>query len=141
MGKLQKDLRFVLSLQQDVRPEFAVLFLALNPNPPMDGARIAEGGEEVTDATVRTRIRVDWRLEGGLPALLGAPMAAYNGFGERDGGIGHGKTHSWTGLARVGGEVESVAEVHRQDGRGSARNRARARLNWFPKASAGADAK
>ena len=30
VGKLQKDLRFVLPLQQDVRPEFAVLFLALN---------------------------------------------------------------------------------------------------------------
>ena len=32
---------------------------------------------------------------------------------------------------RVGGEVESVADGRRQDGRGSARNRARARLNWF----------
>ena len=96
----------------------------------MDGARIAEGGEEVTDATVRTRIRVDWRLAGGLPALLGAPMAACNGCGERDGGIGHGETHSRTDLARVVGEVESVADVRRQDGRGSARNRARAPLNW-----------
>ena len=30
---------------------------SLSPNPPMDGARIAEGGEEVTDATVRARNR------------------------------------------------------------------------------------
>ena len=69
----------------------------LNPNPPMDGARIAEGGEEVTDATVRARIRVDWRLAGGLSALLGVLIAACDGCGERDGGIGHGKKHSRTG--------------------------------------------
>ena len=35
----------------------------------------------------------------GLPALLGAPMAGCNCCGERDGGIGHGKTHSRTELA------------------------------------------
>ena len=70
---------------------------ALTPNPPMDGARIAEGGEEVTDATVRARIRVDWRLAGGLSALLGVLIAACDGCGERDGGIGHGKKHSRTG--------------------------------------------
>ena len=69
----------------------------LIPNPPMDGARIAEGGEEVTDATVRARIRVDWRLAGGLSALLGVLIAACDGCGERDGGIGHGKKHSRTG--------------------------------------------
>ena len=40
---------------------------------------------------------------GGLQALLGAPMAAYSGCGEGDGGIGHGKRRSRTGLARVGG--------------------------------------
>ena len=38
-------------------------------------------------------------------ALLGTPMAAYSGCGERDGGIGHGKMRSRTGLARVGGDV------------------------------------
>ena len=69
----------------------------VTPNPPMDGARIAEGGEEVTDATVRARIRVDWRLAGGLSALLGVLIAACDGCGERDGGIGHGKKHSRTG--------------------------------------------
>ena len=68
-----------------------------SPNPPMDGARIGEGGEEVTDATVRARIRVDWRLAGGLSALLGVLIAACDGCGERDGGIGHGKKHSRTG--------------------------------------------
>ena len=71
--------------------------LRVSPNPPMDGARIAEGGEEVTDATVRARIRVDWRLAGGLSALLGVLIAACDGCGERDGGIGHGKKHSRTG--------------------------------------------
>ena len=71
--------------------------LIVNPNLPMDGARIGEGGEEVTDATVRARIRVDWRLAGGLSALLGVLIAACDGCGERDGGIGHGKKHSRTG--------------------------------------------
>ena len=37
-------------------------------------------------------------------------MAACSGCGERDGGIGHGKTHSRTGLERVGGDVGSVAD-------------------------------
>ena len=53
----------------------------------MDGVRTAEGGEGVTGAIIRARIRVDGRLGGGLQALLGAPMAAYSGCGERDGGI------------------------------------------------------
>ena len=57
----------------------------------MDGVRTAEGGEGVTGAMIRARIWVDGRLAGGLQALLGAPMAAYSGCGERDGGIGHGK--------------------------------------------------
>ena len=52
---------------------------------------------------VRARIRVDGRLAGGLQALLGAPMAVCRGCGEGDGGIGHGKRRSRTGLARVGG--------------------------------------
>ena len=100
----------------------------------MDGVRTAEGGEGVTGAMIRARIWVDGRLAGGLQALLGAPMAAYSGCGERDGGIGHGKRRSRTGLARVCGDVglagESVADGHRQAGSGRARNRARARSNW-----------
>ena len=63
----------------------------------MDGVRTAEGGEGVTGAMIRARIWVDGRLAGGLQALLGAPMAAYSGCGERDGGIGHGKRRSRTG--------------------------------------------
>ena len=57
-------------------------------------------------------------------------MAAYSGCGERDGGIGHDKRRSRTGLARVGGDVGSVEDGHRQAGNGTARNRERAQLNW-----------
>ena len=66
---------------------------------------------------IRARIRVDGRLAGGLQALLGAPMAAYSGCGERKGRIGHGRgargpdwrelagTFSWrTGAVRPGVE-------------------------------------
>ena len=99
----------------------------------MDGVRTAEGGEGVTGAMIRARIWVDGRLAGGLQALLGAPMAAYSGCGERDGGIGHGKRRSRTGLARVCGDVGlaggSVADGRRQAGSGMARSRAGARLN------------
>ena len=64
---------------------------------------------------------------GGLQALWGAPMAAYSDCGERDGGIGHGKRRSRTGLARVCGDVGlaggSVADGRRQAGSGMARSR------------------
>ena len=110
--------------------------LLLIPNPPMDrdGRREDSGrGEGVTGAMIRARIWVDGRLAGGLQALLGAPMAAYSGCGERDGGIGHGKRRSRTGLARVCGDVGlaggSVADGRRQARSGMARSRARARLN------------
>ena len=99
----------------------------------MDGVRTAEGGEGVTGAMIRARTWVDGRLASGLQALLGAPMAAYSGCGERDGGIGHGKRRSRTVLARVCGDVGlaggSVADGRRQAGSGMARSRARARLN------------
>ena len=54
---------------------------------------------------IRARIRVDGKLESDLQALLGTPLAAYSGCGERDGGIGHGERRSRTGLARVCGAV------------------------------------
>ena len=73
--------------------------LYVSPNPPMDGARTGEGGKGVTGAMIRARIRVDGRLAGGLQALLGAPMSACSGCGERDGRIGHGKRRSRTGMA------------------------------------------
>ena len=99
----------------------------------MGGVRTAEGGEGVTGAMIRARIWVDGRLAGGLQAFLGAPMAAYSGCGERDGGIGHSKRRSRTGLARVCRDVGlaggSVADGRRQAGSGMARSRARARLN------------
>ena len=47
-----------------------------------------------------------WGVGGGLQVFLGAPMAAYSGCGERDGGRGHGKRRSRTGLARVCGDVQ-----------------------------------
>ena len=116
--------------------EFAKWTLRISPNPPMDrdGRREDSGrGEGVTGAMIRVRIWVDGRLGGGLQALLGAPMADYSGCGEGDGGIGHGKRRSRTGLARVCGDVGlaggSVADGRRQAGSGMARSRARARLN------------
>ena len=100
----------------------------------MDGVRTAEGGEGVTGAMIRARIWVDGKLAGGLQALLGAPMAAYSGCGERDSGIGHGKRRSRPGLARVCGDVGlaggSVADGLRQAGSGMAHSRAKARLNF-----------
>ena len=61
-------------------------------------------GEGVTDVMLRARIRVDGKLEGDPQALLGAPLVAYSGCGERNGGIGHGERHSHR-VARVGGDV------------------------------------
>ena len=55
---------------------------------------------------LRARIRVDGRFGGGLQALLGAPMAVCDGrWGTRE-DRGHGKRHSRTGVARVGGDVQ-----------------------------------
>ena len=111
----------------------------------MDGVRTAEGGEGVTGAMIRARIWVDGRLAGGLQALLGAPMAAYSGCGERDGGIGHGKRRSRTGLARVCGDVglagESVADgaPSGREWQGAQSGQGTIELG-FPKASAVADA-
>ena len=117
-------------------PDSIAFQLKLSPKPPMDrdGRREDSGrGEGVTGAMIRARIWVDGRLAGGLQALFGAPMAAYSGCGERDGGIGHGKRRWRTGLARDCGDVGlaggSVADGRRQAGSGMARSRARARLN------------
>ena len=69
-------------------------------------------------------------------AFLGAPMAAYSGCGERDGGertrqeaLADRTGASWRGRS-VGADVGSVADGRRQAGSGMARNRARARLNF-----------
>ena len=93
----------------------------ISPNPPMDTDGRCEdtgrGARKLQKAMVRARIRVDGRFGGDLQALWGAPMAAYSGCGEGDGGIGHGRgargpdwrelagTFSWrTGAVRLGGE-------------------------------------
>ena len=111
----------------------------LNRWTGMDGVRTAEGGEGVTGAIIRARIRVDGRLA----AVCRRAMSACSGCGEGDGGIGHGKRRSRTGLARVCGDVGlaggSVADGRRQAGSGMARSRARARLAP-PRASAWEDA-
>ena len=83
-------------------------------------------------AMIRAGIRVDRRLAGGL----GAPMAACSGCDDRNGGRGHNKRRSRTGMARVGEDVQ-LAGRRVSGGRepsgwqgGMARSRARARLNW-----------
>ena len=100
-GPYFKD-RFIYDAATDryVCPEGQWLpFRGFSPNPPMDGARTGEGGKGVTGAMIRARTRVDGRLAGGLQALLGAPMSACSGCGERDGRIGHGKRRSRTRMA------------------------------------------
>ena len=74
----------------------------------MDGVRTVKGGEGVTSAMLRARIRVDGRLAFGQQALLGAPMAVCDGrWGTRE-DRGHGERRSRTGLARVCGDVPDL---------------------------------
>ena len=80
----------------------------------MDGVRTAEGGDRGSYRRDDPGSNLGRREVGGRSAV-GAPMAACSGCGERDGGIGHGKRRSRTGLARVCGgsvcgDVGSVAE-------------------------------
>ena len=92
--------------------------LSLSPNPPMD----TDGRREDTGRGVR-KLQKRWsgldsgrrEVGGGLQVLLGAPMAAYSGCGEGDGGIGHGKGArgpggtgaSWRGRWVSGGRAPS----------------------------------
>ena len=113
-----------------------VFIMGLGPNPPMDrDGRCEESGRG------RGRYRRDDRgLKLGRREVGGRSAGAYGGsdgglewLWEREGGIGHGKRRSGTGLARVCGDVGlaggSVADGRRQAGRGMARSWARARLN------------
>ena len=83
-------------------------------------------------------VRARFRVEGGRclsSVSAGRPCDRLRTLAGRDGGIGHGKAHSRTGLVRVGGGVRLFVEWlrHRrchQAGSGIARSRARARLNW-----------
>ena len=118
------------------RPVPCPTAFVLSPNPPMDrDGRCEESGRG------RGRYRRDDRgLKLGRREVGGRSAGTYGGsdgglewLWEREGGIGHGKRRSGTGLARVSGDVGlaggSVADGRRQAGRGMARSRARARLN------------
>ena len=67
--------------------------------------RTAEGCEGVTGAIYPGLIRVGGRSPGGLQALLGAPMAVYDGPGGQDEDRGHGRNRSRTRVARVCGDI------------------------------------
>ena len=79
--------------------------------PPMDGVRTPEGGWGSYKRDGPGSNLGRWGVGGGLQAFLGAPMAAYSGCGERDGGRGHGKRRSRTGLARVCGDVQFAGRL------------------------------
>ena len=84
---------------------------------------------------IRAPIRVNGKLEGGLQALLGTPVAAYSGCGKRDAGwdtARGARRPDWCELAGTfnwpdGG---SVADGHRQAGSGMARSWAKARRTF-----------
>ena len=100
---------------------------------PIDSVRTAKGGEGVTGAMIRARIRVDGRLEGDLQALWEGA----------DGGLQWLWRARWRDRTRQEALADwagaswrarwvgwgSVAEGRRQAGSGMARSRARARLN------------
>ena len=69
----------------------------------MDGVRTAKGGEGVTGAMIRARIRVDGRLAGGLRRFWGCQWRSAMGAGGQDEDRGHGKKRLRTEMARVGG--------------------------------------
>ena len=82
----------------------------LSPNPPMNGVRTLEGGEEVTDGMVRARIRVDEGLAAVCRRFLGRrwrPTVAV--VSEMAGTLGHWRT----GAVRPG--VEWLATGPRRD--------------------------
>ena len=74
--------------------------------------------------------KLEGRSADGLQSSHGAPMPVS---GSCDAGEGErilSRELSRTGVARVCGDVGSVADVSRQAGSGRARSRARARLDW-----------
>ncbi len=84
---------------------------------------------------IRARIRADGRLAGGLQALLGAPVAACSGCGERNGGTGTARGVRGPGWRELAGtfswpDVGTVADGRRQAGSGMARSRAGARVTF-----------
>ena len=77
----------------------------LSPNPPMDGVRTLPGGEEVTDAMVRARIREDEGLAAVCRRFWGCRCRLTVAVVSEMAGRGHGKRHSRAGLAQVCGDV------------------------------------
>ena len=105
----------------------------------------AEGCEGVTGAIIRGLIRVGGRSPGGLQALLGAPMAVYDGPGGQDEDRGHGRNRSRTRVARVCGDIgcavgSSVADGAVRSGVEMARSRQGATELGFPGPAPGEDA-
>ena len=96
----------------------------------MDGVRTLEGGEAVTDAMVRALIRVGEGLAAVCRRFWGRRWRPAVAVVSEMAGGGDGKRRSRTGLARVCGHVEALADGRRQAGSGIALSRARARLNW-----------
>ena len=94
----------------------------------MDGVRIAAGWVRELQGRWLGSIGVDWRSADGLQSPHRAPMALCGSCDARDGERIRSRELSRTGVARVGGDVGSVADGRRQAGSGMARSRARARV-------------
>ena len=71
----------------------------------MDGVRTLPGGEEVTDAMVRARIREDEGLAAVCRRFWGCRCRLTVAVVSEMAGRGHGKRHSRAGLAQVCGDV------------------------------------
>ena len=83
--------------------------LSLTPNPPMDGVRIAAGWVRELQGRWLGSIGVDWRSADGLQSPQRAIGALCGSCDARDGERIRSRELSRTGVARVCGEVGSVA--------------------------------
>ena len=83
---------------------------------------------------------VDGRPADGLQSSHRAPKALCGSCDARDGERIRSRGLSRPGWREIAGTLAQL-QAGRQAGNGMACSRAKARLNWFPKASAGGDAK